>query len=1401
MRGCSPSAPLGSGSGQGQGKEFARNIASTLLLRRGGVALFGLALLLPAVSAQADIDTITLTRNGANSYTFSVSTTNTSNGNKYGGMRRKFVESASSCTGTDGYSDSILPAADDIATYSRTITGNADKYVCIRGYYYDGGHNFHYATVGPLTYAGPTLSLNSAGADKAYETGDNIDVTAAFGYNVDVTGSPRIALTVGSNTRYATYNSGTGTANLKFRYTVVAADVDSDGISIAANALALNSGTLQDSSDTNAVITHSALAASSNHKVNPLAADTAPAFANNAFIADVSVIQNRPMRSVRFPQARGGDGALSYSVTPALPAGLSLDATTGLLTGAPTGTSAQATYTYTVSDNDTNTASSDKDTLSFKLEVLGEDTLRVHHEIEDGFLRKDAAQTFALDYIFNGPSTTTYTASSSDSAVATASVSGSTLTVTGVAHGMATITVSASATGQATVSQSFELEVYGQNRTPVWSAVPDTSVEAGETVTIDLEDYASDPKGTTLTYSASSGDTSKATVAVAQTSILTVAAVAAGTATITVTASDGYFNPTGTFDVTVSSSNAAPAFAQGTTIADQSLTQDVAMTTLSLPAASGGDGQLSYSLSPALPKGLVFDAEARTISGAPTATAASATYTYAVADSDDTTGSGDEASLTFTLAVAARNTTPPTVTAVSYHTWDKSHDPSAASIAGPHPYGKWLVVRFTFDKAMKLTPGGTDSDAARPAFQGVVDGKAGLRFRVVERINDGAHEIPDQCGPFRPDLDSHTVFQCVVSEPAWHLHGFGNPPGGNFQYAIKVLDDSEDLGGTAMAADHTPSAITIDPVGPTVTNAGYYSNAAATTAISGAVSADDDIYTKVVFSESMAHKAATDASARPHFSHHIGSAGTGTQFDVVATSETLDSGECRPTAAPPTNTYVCMYTVASGDTDSFNFVVAASETTTVLGGDDLVPLTTDVAGNALNARMFHNQAGAQHAIGLSLSTGLKLDGLVLAGLKLASPPAPDPAGSTVTLQHDMGGTTGCLDVQWGNAANGQNVQTWECNGTAAQEWTLERRASGPRKGSHRLVSGLGDGATYCLDNRGDFHDGGRMGIWSCVADDHWAVDNQSFDLSSSAGGSVLTFSNGGSSTKLWAERTTASPKGEVSQRTSEGVRMVWRMADADAPLEALALSVADAQVSEAAGAELAFDVGLNRAPVASDGAVSVAWSTRDGTATAGADYAAASGTLAFGAGERVKTVRVSVLDDAHDEGAETLVLALSNASGAALADAEATGTISNTDAMPKAYLARFGRAVAEHALEGVAARLEAPREAGRRVTLAGRQLGVAGGAVSEEAALAGVAQAFGASAGHGPWNGGHPWSGGGLSNGGASWSGNAGPGHGQFGGGMAGLDGHAGTDRLRRWPVDGGGRRAARLVLRAHRRA
>ena len=130
------------------------------------------------------------------------------------------------------------------------------------------------------------------------------------------------------------------------------------------------------------------------------------------------------------------------------------------------------------------------------------------------------------------------------------------------------------------------------------------------------------------------------------------------------------------------------------------------------------------------------------------------------------------------------------------------------------------------------------------------------------------------------------------------------------------------------------------------------------------------------------------------------------------------------------------------------------------------------------------------------------------------------------------------------------------------------------------------------------------------------------------------------------------------------------------------LSVADAEVDEAANATLAFAITLNRAP---SGTVTVDYATADGTATAGSDYTATSGTLlSFAAGETYKSVSVPVLDDAHDEGSETLTLTLSNPSGAYLADGSATGTINNTDAMPKAWMVRFGRTVGSQVVDALA---------------------------------------------------------------------------------------------------------------------
>ncbi len=74
----------------------------------------------------------------------------------------------------------------------------------------------------------------------------------------------------------------------------------------------------------------------------------------------------------------------------------------------------------------------------------------------------------------------------------------------------------------------------------------------------------------------------------------------------------------------------------GAAIADQSWHKDDAISTLTLPQATGGSGSLTYSLSPTLPNGLSFDASARTISGTPTVTSNQTTYRYTASDGTDT---------------------------------------------------------------------------------------------------------------------------------------------------------------------------------------------------------------------------------------------------------------------------------------------------------------------------------------------------------------------------------------------------------------------------------------------------------------------------------------------------------------------------------------------------------------------------------------------------------------------------------------------------------------------------------------------------------------------------------------------------------------------------------------------
>ena len=97
------------------------------------------------------------------------------------------------------------------------------------------------------------------------------------------------------------------------------------------------------------------------------------------------------------------------------------------------------------------------------------------------------------------------------------------------------------------------------------------------------------------------------------------------------------------------SDDGAPDFGDRT-VATQVLSANRAITSVTLPAATGGVGEMAYSISPSLPPGLVFDPGTRALSGTPTAVQAAKEYTYAATDAD-----GNAARLVFKIAVTAES--------------------------------------------------------------------------------------------------------------------------------------------------------------------------------------------------------------------------------------------------------------------------------------------------------------------------------------------------------------------------------------------------------------------------------------------------------------------------------------------------------------------------------------------------------------------------------------------------------------------------------------------------------------------------------------------------------------------------------------------------------------------------
>ena len=167
--------------------------------------------------------------------------------------------------GPDGTTDADLTHAAVGPEHGRAVDGSLDSAPAVKRIYFS----------------------SSLAGDDTYELGETVQVVVEFGKSVTVTGSPRVALTIGAETRYAAYSTSWGdNRHVPFSYTVQEGDQDEDGISIPANALSLNGGTIKAADGTtDAKLTHGAVAPELAIKVDGSRDVTPPRVRNISFIS------------------------------------------------------------------------------------------------------------------------------------------------------------------------------------------------------------------------------------------------------------------------------------------------------------------------------------------------------------------------------------------------------------------------------------------------------------------------------------------------------------------------------------------------------------------------------------------------------------------------------------------------------------------------------------------------------------------------------------------------------------------------------------------------------------------------------------------------------------------------------------------------------------------------------------------------------------------------------------------------------------------------------------------------------------------------------------------------------------------------------------------------------------
>ena len=347
-------------------------------------------------------------------------------------------------------------------------------------------------------------------------------------------------------------------------------------------------------------------------------------------------MRNVAIRTLTLPAAIGGSGTTTYSLSPALPDGLSFDAAARIISGTSTAVAASADYSYTATDG------ADTAMLRFAIQVLDTQEQARAMDLLSVPNISDQTWTGGVAVSFQLPSVSLATTYSLGLLPDGLSFNNNNRTISGTPTKVETKSVTYFASNQYgdSGSRSFTITIANPISFST-TTVADVTQEWGKAVSVSLPSASG---RSNIAYTLSGDMPSGVSFSATNLTVSGTPTAQKARTQYTYTATSGGFSNSITFHMEITN----PALSFGSATISNVATHEHVEQDIQLPAVTNTNTGLSvtYSLSPSLPSGLSFNASTRKITGKNTSGYPSSTYTYTASASNATS-----ASLTFTLKV------------------------------------------------------------------------------------------------------------------------------------------------------------------------------------------------------------------------------------------------------------------------------------------------------------------------------------------------------------------------------------------------------------------------------------------------------------------------------------------------------------------------------------------------------------------------------------------------------------------------------------------------------------------------------------------------------------------------------------------------------------------------------